>query len=178
MARSKRSKRILGKIRGQLLVEMMIAMSVLMIGLLGVFSVLSQSLALNRIASNQYIASSLAAEGVEVVKNILDKNVIEDNAWNEGFVFPGGRDFGVQYNTETLGGAEQSNANKKLNLNEGTARYGYGAGTQTNFVRTVNVESVGSNEIKVVSKVEWDDRGGSHFDIEVEDHFLNWRAAL
>ncbi|MEK7182766.1 MAG: prepilin-type N-terminal cleavage/methylation domain-containing protein, partial [Patescibacteria group bacterium] len=57
---------------GQTLVELMIAMSVMSVGLLGVFAVLSQSLGLNRVVANQYVAANLAAEGIEVVKNIAD----------------------------------------------------------------------------------------------------------
>ena len=37
---------------GQFLVEMMVAMSLIVVGMLGVFAVLSQSLALNRVAAN------------------------------------------------------------------------------------------------------------------------------
>ncbi|MBI2506531.1 MAG: hypothetical protein HYW00_00070, partial [Candidatus Colwellbacteria bacterium] len=44
----------------------MIAMSVMSVGLLSVFAVLSQSLGLNRVVAEQYIASNLAAEGIEV----------------------------------------------------------------------------------------------------------------
>jgi len=50
---------------GQLIIEMIVAVSLLMIGLLGIFAVLSQSLGLNRVAANQYIAAHLAAEGIE-----------------------------------------------------------------------------------------------------------------
>ena len=83
---------------GQVLVELMVAISVMVIGLLGIFTLLSQSLGLNRVAADQYIAANLAAEGVEVAKNILDHNVIERNPWNEGLERDG--EFGL--NTQVL----------------------------------------------------------------------------
>ena len=165
-------------ITGQLLIEMMVAMSVLIIGLLGVFAVLSQSFGLNRVATNQYIAANLAAEGIEVTKNILDANVIANTAWNSGFVFADSGNFGVQYDTKSLDATAESNATKKLRLDSSTGVYNYDTGSETNFIRTINVENISPDEIKIVSKVKWIDRGGLPLEIGVEDHFLNWRANL
>src|SRR3989344_6064232 len=86
--------------QGQILVELMVAISVMVIGLLGIFTLLSESLGLNRVAADQYIAANLAAEGVEGAKNILEHNVIERNPWNEGLERDG--EFGVEYSSIVL----------------------------------------------------------------------------
>ena len=85
--------------KGQLLVEAMIAISILIIGVFGIFSLLNQSLGLNTIVTSQYIASNLAMEGVEVIKNLIDNNVLQGKAWNEGL---NNGDYRVDYSTISL----------------------------------------------------------------------------
>ena len=161
--------------RGQTLVELMIAMSVMSIGFLGVFAVLSQSLGLNRVVANQYIASNLAAEGIEVVKNIADSNVVRGDEWNKGL---SNDKFGVQYDTETLEDVNKDWANRKLplNFNPDTGIYSYDGRTPTNFVRTITINNISLNEIQVESEVRWRDRGGTEFEVVLEDRFFNWRS--
>ena len=60
--------------KGYVLVESVVAMTIVVVGLLGIFSLLSQSLSLNRVVGDRYVGTYLAAEGIEVVKNIIDNN--------------------------------------------------------------------------------------------------------
>jgi len=162
--------------RGQLMVELIIAMGLMTIGLLGILAVLSQSLSLNRVAANQYIAAGLAAEGIEVTKNILDANTINDRPWNDGNLGIDG-DYQVQFDDSALNPLTGA----PLNFDEATGIYSYGAGTATNFRRRItvtNIDTTGdtfSDELKIVSLVTWKDKGGINFEVEVEDHFRNWR---
>ncbi|MDP3991571.1 MAG: prepilin-type N-terminal cleavage/methylation domain-containing protein [Candidatus Colwellbacteria bacterium] len=163
-------------IKGQTLVELMIAMSVMSIGFLAVFAVLSQTLGMNKITANQYTAAYLAAEGIEIVKNISDSNVVKKGPWNDGL--PNGN-FGVQYDTGTLGAMNKDWANRKLplNFNPDTGIYSYDVGTPTNFVRTITIDNITPNrpnEIRVNSEVRWRDRGGIELNINLEDHLFNW----
>lgn len=154
---------------GQTLVELMVAMSVMTIGLLGVFAVLSQSLGLNRVVADQYVAANLAAEGIEVVKNIADTNILKDQAWNSGLE---SGNFGVAYNSDTL---NRDWANENLKFNSLAGLYGYGAGSPTSFRRTISITNLSPNEIQVKSLVKWRGRAGTEFQIELEDRFFNWR---
>ena len=163
------------KNRGQLIVELMVAMGLMLIGLLGIFSVLSQSLGLSRVAANQYIAANLAAEGVEVTKNILDTNPINGDQWNLGFQLDG--DYTVQYNSTALN-PDENMLTRPLRFDESTGLYSYDAGKNTNFIRKITIENINPTEIKVVSRIDWQDRGGISFDMEAEDRFRNWREPL
>lgn len=157
--------------KGQTLVELMIAMSVMSIGFLGVFAVLSQSLGLNRVVANQYIAANLAAEGIEVVKNIADSNTLQaGGVWNRGLE---SGDFGVQHDSAAL---NRDWANQSLKFDSATGIYSYGLGAPTNFRRTVSIANITANEMQVKSVVEWLDRGGTKFKVELEDRFFNWRS--
>ncbi len=162
---------------GQLIVEMMVAVSLLVIGLLGVFAVLSQSLGLNRVAANQFVAANLAAEGIEVTKNIVDANFINDAQWN---LYIEDGQYEVQFDDTSLIGNEASDnpsQQKFLSLNNG--RYSYDSGgEETRFKRIITIENVPASdptEIRVTSEVYWTDRGGVNFDIVVEDRFRSWR---
>ena len=171
------------KNRGQFLIEMMVAVSLIVIGMLGVFAVLSQSLALSRVAANQYIAAHLAAEGIEVTKNILDQNFINDphGPWNSGFL---DGTYRVQFDSSTRSGdglmSISGNHNQQpfLRFDDGSGRYGYNSSwKETKFKREIVVEEgASSDEIKVTSSVYWKDRGGMDFETIVEDRFRNWRA--
>ena len=158
---------------GQTLVELMIAMSVMSIGFLAVFAVLSQTLGMNKIVVTQYIAANLAAEGIEIVKNISDSNVVRGGVWNDSL---SSDKFGVQYDTGTLGAMNKDWANRKLplNFNPDTGIYSYDTGMPTNFVRTITINNISPNEIQVNSEVRWRDRGGVELNINLEDHLFNW----
>lgn len=159
------------KTRGQLLIESMIAISVMVVGLLGIFSLISQSLGLYRVAYEEYVAANLAAEGVEVVKNMIDTNIIVGGIpWNQGLASDG--DFGVQYDSRSLDPTLQS---KALLYDASAGLYNYMSGTSTNFRRVVTVKNVSSDEIQVNSTVTWKSKGAVTLNINLEDHFFNWR---
>ncbi len=157
---------------GQLLVESMVAISILIIGLLGVFSLLSQSLGFYRVAYEEYVAANLAMEGIEVVKNIIDTNVVDGAPWNKGLTYIKAS-FEVQYDSRNL----DPISNKPLNFDPATGIYSYAStGYATNFKREIVIESkLSDNEIQVNSIVTWKSRGGSDLSINLEDHFYNWR---
>jgi Tfp pilus assembly protein PilV len=169
LRQNRKPKRRFGE-GGELLVELMVAMSVMVIGLLGVFAVLAQSLSVNRSAADQYVAAGLAAEGIEVVKNILDSNFIQGKPWNEGLNLNG--DFGVQYNSTAL---DQSLARQFLKFDPASGKYSYDSGTPTRFIRTISISNLSANEIRVNSQVEWTDKSGQKMKLNLEDHFFNWK---
>jgi len=55
------------------MVELLISISIVVVSLLGIFTLLNRALGLNRVNAEQYVASYLASEGIEVTKNIFDR---------------------------------------------------------------------------------------------------------
>ena len=149
--------------------ESLIAITVVVIGLLGLFSLLSRSVSLTRVVADRYVTAGLAAEGIEVVKNLVDHNVLTRKPWNLGLDTGA---YEIAYNSSALAPF----TNKTLFFDNATGLYSYqSGGTPTNFLRKVMVERIGANEIKVNSIVSWTSRGGASFETNVEDHFLNSR---
>ncbi len=155
--------------RGILLVESMVAITVIIFGLLAIMTLVSRSLSLNRVVSDQYIAAHLAAEGVEIVKDVVDTNYLQDQAFNQGLT-PG--DYNIDYEFVS------KNENLRYDPNEG---YNHTNGILTPFKRVIKIENFDDPdsgnvvEIKVNSIVTWTTRGGGKFEINAEDHFFNWR---
>jgi hypothetical protein len=166
---------------GNLLIESMVAISVVLVGFLGVLGLLSRSLGINRDVSQKFIATYLAAEGSEVVKSLIDKDFVDGRAFNET-VSEGSHE--VSYDSAgltTLSSNTGVRSEDFLLLNPDNGVYGYVAGNQTVFKRTIFVEEIdyhdppnGTDELKINSIVEWSSRGESR-EINLEDHFFNWR---
>jgi type II secretory pathway pseudopilin PulG len=154
--------------RGQLLIESMIGISIAIVGILGILALLSKSASLNQVVSNQFIGNYLAAEGIEIVKNLIDANIIQGKPWNQGFQTAS---FEADYTSLSLA----PNQNRPLLFDSANNLYSYQSGAPALFTRTINIELVGSEEIKVNSVVKWRTRGGGQFEVNLEDHFFNWR---
>jgi len=59
------------------MVELLISISIVVVSLLGIFTLVNRALSLNRVNAEQYIATYLASEGIEVSKNIFDKGFLD-----------------------------------------------------------------------------------------------------
>lgn len=158
--------------RGNLLIESIVALSVATVGILGVLGLLSRSLSINKDVSQKFTAAYLAAEGVEVVKSLVDKNYADGNPWNEGIT---DGDYEAAFDDTALGAF----ADRFLNLDSANGVYSYGDGEATPFKRKINVTEIdldggGTDELKVVSSVTWFVRGGTET-INLEDRFFDWR---
>lgn len=161
------------KNEGQLMLEAMIAVTIAVMGILGFLTLLSNSVGLNRVVTDQYIGNYLAAEGIEVVKNIIDNNGKAGRPWNDGLA--SGGCFEVDYKTLTMGSSVAGCTANPLKFDSTEGTYSYQSGTDTPFSRIITVNPLRlGNEVDVNSKVSWKTRGGS-FTAVAEDHFFNWR---
>lgn len=163
--------------RGSLMIEAITSLSVSLMGLLGVISLLSNSIAFNRDAGQKIIGTYLAAEGIELVKNKIDTNYSEGNSWNLG-LSDGTYEVGYGGIFIQSGNLGAPNSSQVLNLDETTGIYSYNPGTPTLFRRTIRLQNISSggsvNEIKLVSIVEWLTRRSDQ-SVNLEDHFFDWR---
>lgn len=163
----------LTKQKGQLLIEAMVAVSLMLVGLLGIFGVLSRSLGLSRVAADQFVAVNLASEGIEVAKNLIDKNYTNGFAWNAGFVGVGT----VCLDYKSTAPEECSSASERvLYVNgEGLYEHGQTGNIQSKFSRELTITNPSADIVVVTSRVSWRGRGALAQSVVVEDHFYNWR---
>ncbi|MDI6717806.1 MAG: prepilin-type N-terminal cleavage/methylation domain-containing protein [Patescibacteria group bacterium] len=163
--------------KGYLLVEMMLALSLLTIGFLGFLGLISRSTSMNRVVSDQFTANYLSSEGIEVIKNLIDSNIIQSRPWNERFGSE--RCFEVDYKTMNVSGLSsidcQGGSSNPIKFDSSTGVFSYTVGQNSAFYRTIHIVPVNSDEIKVNSTVKWTGRGGIKNEINLENHFFNWR---
>jgi type II secretory pathway pseudopilin PulG len=180
--------------RGQTLVEALIALSILTVGFMSIVTLLTKSFQLNRTTSNDTQATYLAAEGIEVAKNIIDHDVYyglsqssSTNDWGCSFGLTPGTpvDYALEYdNYPTNCGApptvQSEPTGDKLYLIAATDNPDFGMYTYnsfgnqlTDFTRDVIITAVSNDELDVKSTVKWTD-GGQSNTITLEDHFYNW----
>lgn len=158
---------------GQMLIESLVAMSILTVGFLGIVGLLNQSVGLNKLSQQNFTASFLASEGVEIVKNILDHNAILKGsgsaiAWNDGIVTG-------TYEADLSSLSLSAVGTERHLYYSDTGGYQYDpTGSSTPYVRTIAIDSSIPNRIRVQSTVKYQSRGIS-FSTTVENYFYNWR---
>lgn len=159
------------KARGFTLIEVLAAITIIVIGIGGLFALVRQTIVFSSRASFVIRGSYLAQEGVEIVRNIRDSNLLEihnDNTgnWDDGLTScSSGCE--ADYNDTSLG------TNLDRFLKEGASFYNYDSGTDSAFKRKITVSASSATQLDVIVEVTWSERGlpGS---IIVETRLYNW----
>jgi hypothetical protein len=169
--------------RGQTLIEAMIALSVITMGFLGIFALLSKSFFFNRTITDQLTASYLASEGVEIAKNLIDHDVYSKAAWGSCFASylngVGTAELAIDNTSVDCAKLAVYSPAMRLQFDPATTSESYSyrvtAGSAaTNFSRDVRV-ALNGDEITVTSIVRWDTGPVTGRSVLLEDHFYKWR---
>lgn len=135
------------KIKGFSLLEVLIAIFILALVSLAAFGTLATSIFQERKGRERFLAAYLAQEGIEIVKNIRDSNVIKGVNWRTGL------NDGVwqaDYKSQTL--SSYTGAYLKFDPQEG---YNLSVGTQTQFQRQIKIETLAPDKIKITVTIFW-----------------------
>jgi len=159
---------------GSFLVESIVALSLVVTGILGIIVLFTRSMGLTANVSQRAVATYLAADGIEVVKSIIDTEIARP-----GGAWPNSLQEAAEVTYDSVGtpGTHplEWRSTQRLRL-QANGTYSYEtAGVVTPFQRTVLIESLGSGEeIKVNSVVTWSVKGTPEM-VDIEDRFWNWR---
>lgn len=153
--------------RGFSLAEVIVAIFIITVGIIGVVSLMNSTISGVRVAKSQIIAANLAQEGLEIIRNIRDTNWQEDESWVNGL---SDGDWRVQFNSTSLWAFSEI----PLKISDNNRRYQYYNGSDTMFYRKVTISTISAYEIKVNSEVTWNERGRS-FNVSAENRFYNWK---
>ena len=155
------------------ILEVVVAMMIITMGMVGVLSLVIQNIEAQYINKNVLIASGLAQEGLELVRNIRDLNwLTPSNAWNQSIVGDGTYtiDYGGNINMAVNSINE---AGAKLHIN-GIGLYTHTVtATPTNFYRLIEVVDNGSY-LDVKATIRWKD-GTQNHNYTGETYLYNWR---
>lgn len=171
---------------GQVMVEAMVALGALTLGYLAILALLNQSLGVSSTVSDRNIATYLAAEGIEITRNLSDA-AVKSGTFADDFMNGNDRQFLVSWDDlleVTAPAADGDNYNPgrfALNTSEispllydSSAGYNYSLGTPTRFTRIIYTTTQ-PTYIKVRSVVSWAGKGGLSDSVILEDFFFNWR---
>jgi len=179
---------ILKNQKGTLMIESVVALSLVVIGLLGIIALINQSLEYDRLVANRFVATYLAAEGIEIIKSAIDAIILkEGKSWDtlQSTDLPPGY-YKVTYDMYASDLSKTNSPDTSHYIyfssttgiyydpravSEATTRSGY---VKTPFVRNVEVRYVSADEIKVISTVTWK-RFPNSYSVSLEDHFFRWR---
>ena len=146
---------------GFTLIELIVTIVILSFGIIGIYSFFYSASILNNNFSSHLHAAYLGSEGIELVKNIRDNNILSGSSWSQGFTICTSGcqlDYKTKTSMETLPNQLKIyNNNNFLNINS-DGFYSYDTGTPTIFKRKVTIIQPSSNadELKVTVLVTWD----------------------
>jgi Tfp pilus assembly protein PilV len=162
------------------IMEISVVVLIVAIGLIGILSLVNQSIKAQQINRNQLIASQLAQEGIELVRNRRDKNWL-----TAGYDWKNGEGAGTNsdivqdstYTIDYLGNINPSvdaitDSAAKLKI-DASGFYNHSSGNDSIFSRLISINEF-SNYLKVESWVQWRDGQGTH-NYKVSTFLYDWR---
>lgn len=147
--------------KGFTFLEFLIVVFVITVGLGGVFALVPVSIYQTGYSNSRLTAIYLAQEGMEIVKNIRDQNLINSapDPWT-------GLTVGANYASYSDVALMSCGGSCPPLRRNASGFYNYTSGETTNFKRTINVsnftDSGGGECLKISSVVEWTDGKGTH----------------
>ena len=121
------------KIKGFTLIEILVAVSIITVGIVGIYAIIPRVVTITSDNIDKFIASQLAKEGIEIVRNIRDKNQLNVLAFNNGLTNCS-EGCEIDYNDVSL--ASYSARPLKIDSN---GFYNYETGEDTKFKRKITI---------------------------------------
>lgn len=164
---------------GFTILEILVVIFIITVGMVGVLSLILQNIQVQYINKDVLIASQLAQEGLELIRNQRDNNfklnqwymynIIEPDETNEIAVYFDGSEVAVDY---IAGGFNNDATNLKIDEN---GRYVHGNGYDSGFKRLVHLENNEQGEFtKASATVQWQVRGKIN-EYVAETILYDWR---
>lgn len=167
--------------RGQSLIETIIALTVIITGMFGAISLVVYSLRAVGTSQNRMLALYLSWEAIEVAQSMRDSNYLAGNPFDAGL--DGGGDTTAIASFDPASGWSFdfapnvfADASTQLYLQGGLYRQSSVVlpGIASAFKRLVILEQTTPDELRVVSTVQWSERGETR-QVRAERIFYNWR---
>lgn len=156
--------------KGFTIIEILAAIFVLTVGMIGVLTVIQQTMAYGEILNERLTAIYLVQEGIEIVRNIRDGNWLEPaSSWDANLT---AGDWEGDYTmTDSL--ILWMGDGRNLKIDGGFYKYSDN-GTTTSFKRRITIEKPEADQLKATVTVNWEARGATS-SISAQEELYNWR---
>lgn len=185
--------------KGFTLIETLVAISIFTTSILALLSVLSQGISNTNYAKKKIIASYLAEEGVEYIRNLRDTFVLYSATTQAGWdsfnskVVPSPDTLcastnGCYFDDRNVSFSDASMpmtdllltacssptcSNGALLYDSATGKYNYVTGTSSGYNRRIKITQISANETKIFSTVFWT-KGSGSYNIVFSENLFNW----
>ncbi len=170
---------------GQVLVEATVALSILIIGYISILALLNRSLGQSSLIADQTIATYLASEGLEVVRNLIDAQPLKGEGFGNGI---SDGSYEVDSNTQLETDVPEDGFNPGSGIAGSLSAtplrfdpiegYNYIVGEPTRFFRTIQIKNPNPNQIQAISIIQWKTKGGGSNEVRLEDFFFPKRSII
>lgn len=181
---------------GFTLIETLVAISIFTLSILALLAVLTQGISNTGYAKKKLIASYLAQEGVEHMRNMRDTYVLYTGTSQAGWdAFKAklsnnsctNLPDGCYFNADNLNYSDPTQPmiditltacsatmcpNGALSYNSATGKYGF-SGVSSGYSRKITASTVSANETKVFSTVYWT-QGSGNYNMVFSESLFNW----
>ena len=154
-------KIFLTKQSGFSILEIVVAFSIITIGLVGVLSLTTQNVQVEYINKNNLIASQLAQEGLELVRNIRDNNWLSGNNWDDG-ITPGAYILDYTGFINSVAGIEEARLQQRDDVGEEDYYWHQAGDPNSLFSRLITITQTSPELLNVSSLIQWEDRGQTY----------------
>lgn len=162
------------KQNGFSILEIIIVIFIITMGLVGVLSLAVQNIKASNFNKNELIASTLAQEGLEMVRNRRDENWLIGSSFCNDLGCTGNNTFTIDYsrNTASIPNINESGAN--LKIKDGFYGHPLSGGTATPFYRLITVIFKDAGYLEVQSRVMWKEKGQKFYYTATTDLY-DWK---
>ena len=160
--------------------EVLIAIFIILVGLSAISGIISKIIPVSGLSSLYFEASYLAQEGIELVRNIRDTNLVKVSVHWDDNIFscqsppyncetpPCICDCQADYNDSVL-----DSYNDEFLKIDANGFYNYDSGNDTLFKRKIEVEKIDDSTILVTAEVSFSFRGETH-NFSAEEYIYKW----
>ncbi len=171
--------------RGFTILEVMFAIFVILVGVLGAYTVIQKVISYTYQSSLRFTSAYLAQEGVEIVRNIRDANWVQGEVWNNDLTGVGTENWEADYTTSSFKGSgvgEDCSDFPHYNCNSFVSTdylkifhdfYCYHGSYKTPFTRKITITPNGER-LTVSVSVWWNYKGNNKGPITVQEVLYRW----
>ncbi|MBI2003196.1 MAG: hypothetical protein HYU05_01225 [Candidatus Wildermuthbacteria bacterium] len=157
--------------KGFTLLEVLVATFFITVGATGAFKLIQRTVVLSSGNTQKLQAAYLAQEGMEVVRNIRDANIVKGSK-GQSVLWTAGLENCAQgcqadYNDQRL------SPYSGIFLRSNGSSYSYDEGANTLFQRKITVVQSGTDILAIQSEVLWNDRGIAR-SVKVSGEITHW----
>ena len=166
---------------GFTLVETLVAIAILLLAVAAPLSLATKSLNSSALSKQQIIASFLAQEAMEFIRNVRDENVLKDGNWLSNHISKCYDSDGCTVDPTDSGTDKIKTCNgvcSLLRYNKSTGVYNHSFSFETAdsiYTRVVEITKINDYEIAVKVTVSWKGTNGADYKVIARENLTNWQ---